>query len=94
MWGCFMSDEPDHEKSWIEAWNYAGPELERIRRQELQALDTESAIQQCGEESEQLAKTVSGEDTEKRHGLEIFQQWMMRWRVMQLEDELAGNRDG
>ena len=31
-------------RRWVEAWRTAGPELERIRREELQALDGRQAI--------------------------------------------------
>jgi hypothetical protein len=42
-----MSD-PDAalRRRWVETWRRAGPELDRIRRAELEALDTREAIRQ------------------------------------------------
>lgn len=65
------------EQRWMKAWRYASPELERIRNRELSEL-SESAG--APEQTESAAKRESS-------GLEIFQQWMMRWRVQLLMNE-------
>ncbi len=63
------------EKQWIAAWRIAGPELERIRNEELRKMD----------ESEG-AKKLSKLHWEQAQfsGLAIFQSWMMRFRVLEL----------
>jgi hypothetical protein len=37
-------EQIDAGKKWVEAWKNAGPELERIRREELRNVDTTKAI--------------------------------------------------
>ena len=65
----------EQEKQWIAAWRFAGPELERIRNDELRNLDDESTMRQLG-----AGKPLRQE----LNGLAIFQSWMMRLRVKQL----------
>ena len=65
----------DLEKQWMAAWRSAGPELERIRHEELRALSDEEGTRQVT----WLGIDVSVEvrvDT----GLRQFQIWMKRWR--------------
>lgn len=63
------------EKHWMAAWRIAGPELERIRNEELRRLD-------------ESADTKSNSKVHWEHaqfsGLAIFQSWMMRLRVLEL----------
>jgi len=63
--------EPSDEQKWIAAWRYATPELEKIRTQELRNLSPDAG-----------APRPNNPNSE-RCGLEVFQQWMMRWRVQQ-----------
>lgn len=68
------------EKQWIAAWRRAGPELERIRNEELRGLsDTAGA----------LRVTSLGVDipTESRadSGLRQFQIWMKKWQSAKSE---------
>ena len=65
----------DLEKQWIAAWRSAGPELERIRHQELRALDDSAGFKLLGGSSGQHPQT----------GLVTFQAWMMRLLVQQLK---------
>jgi len=65
----------EQEKIWIEAWRIAGPELERIRDEELRNLDDASAIGLLGGASSSRQET---------NGLAIFQAWMMRLKVLEL----------
>jgi hypothetical protein len=37
-------EQIDRGRAWVAAWRRAGPELERVRREELRALDAYSAI--------------------------------------------------
>jgi len=37
----------ENEKKWIAAWNHAGPELERIRREELSNLSEQKGTRQA-----------------------------------------------
>ncbi len=65
----------DLEKQWMEAWRRAGPELERIRREELRQLDDGTATLQAtwlGITERVEAKPDSG--------LIQFQLWMKKWR--------------
>ncbi len=63
------------EKQWIAAWRRAGPELERIRNEELRALDDSAGFKLLGKSTEPHAQT----------GLVTFQAWMMRLLVKQLK---------
>jgi hypothetical protein len=40
----WSADEIANGRRWVETWRSAGPELERIRRQELRVLDTFATI--------------------------------------------------
>jgi len=62
------------EKQWIAAWRRAGPELERIRKAELQALDDSAGYKLIGAANVQHPQS----------GLVTFQAWMMRLHVRQL----------
>ena len=63
------------EKQWMAAWRRAGPELERIRNEELRGLSDTAAT---------LQATWLGVDiaTESRadSGLRQFQVWMKKWQ--------------
>jgi len=65
----------EQEKIWIDAWRIAGPELERIRDEELRNLDDSSAIGLLG------GGRSSRQET---NGLAVFQAWMMRLKVIEL----------
>jgi hypothetical protein len=67
----------EHEKQWIAAWREAGPELERIRNEELKALDESAGQQLLQSGSRQVYATDLS-------GLVVFQAWMSRWYIMQL----------
>lgn len=62
------------EKQWIAAWRRAGPELERIRNDELRALDDSAGFKLLGSTNVQHTQS----------GLVTFQAWMMRLLVRQL----------
>ena len=70
----------EQEKKFIEAWKIAGPELERIRNEELKQLDESAGLKLLGATAE--VKPI-------HTGLAIFQAWMMRLRVIQLSAEVA-----
>ncbi len=63
------------EQRFIQAWRYAGPELEKIKRRELEELDESAGL-----------RTIGGPVAFERpySGLIEFQAWMMRLRVIQL----------
>lgn len=65
----------EQEKQWIAAWRLAGPELERIRNEELRQLD-----EQEGTRLATLLGVVSPVPARRESGLLEFQRWMMRWR--------------
>ncbi len=64
----------DLEKQWMAAWRRAGPELERIRNEELRALDDSAGYKLLGKSNGQHPQT----------GLVTFQAWMMRLLVKEL----------
>ena len=70
----------EQEKQFIDAWKFAGPELERIRNDELKQLDESAGLKLLGATA--AAKPVLT-------GLAIFQAWMMRLRIIQLSAEVA-----
>ena len=65
----------EQEKQWIAAWRHAGPELERIRNEELRQLD-----EQEGTRRATLLGVVLPVPTHPDSGLIEFQRWMKRWR--------------
>ena len=68
------------EKRFIEAWRYATPELEKIKRRELQELDEAEGLRMIG---------APAQPERLSSGLIEFQAWMMRMRVLQLQKELS-----
>ena len=66
-----MKDEGQLLRQWAETWGRAAHELEEIRRRELAALDTQTAIRQIFEDAafRQLppAPTVSGLVEQQRY---------------------------
>ncbi len=68
------------EEKWMAAWRRAGPELERIRAEELRGLSDETAT---------LKATWLGVEipTESRvdSGLRQFQVWMKKWQNVESE---------
>ncbi len=68
------------EQRFIQAWRYAGPELDKIKRRELEELDESAGLRTIG-------APVAFE--RPYSGLIEFQAWMMRMRVVQLEKQLS-----
>lgn len=64
------------EKQWIAAWRRAGPELERIRNEELRLRDDRIGIKLLG--------ALHSQPQSNQSGLVAFQAWMMRLQVKQL----------
>lgn len=50
-------DDPALLKRWVETWKFAGPELERIKREELRAMTEAEAL-----EAAQRLSSYSAED--------------------------------
>ncbi len=67
------------EQRFINAWRYASPRLEAIRCQELRELDENAGLRMLGADSP--AQHPSS-------GLIHFQAWMMRLRVIQMQERL------
>ena len=65
------------EKQWMAAWRRAGPELERIRNEELRQRDDRVGLQLLGAT---LAQP-------RQSGLIAFQAWMMRLLVTELKNK-------
>lgn len=64
------------EKQWMAAWRRAGPELERIRNEELCVRDDRIGMKLLG--------AVQTQPESAQSGLVAFQAWMMRLLVKQL----------
>ncbi len=75
----------ENEKKWIAAWRSAGPELERIRREELRDMPEHSGLKLLG------AMNVANESL---NGLVIFQAWMSRLRILELQKQLELRSEG
>ncbi|MGV2336666.1 MAG UNVERIFIED_CONTAM: hypothetical protein LVR18_22030 [Planctomycetaceae bacterium] len=73
------------ERLWLAAWRRAGPELERIRREELRNLPETPQI----EASENPATSDAREKASS--GLVAWQQWMMRLRILELRKQLRSH---
>jgi hypothetical protein len=41
-----VADELEMRRRWVETWRRSGPELERLRREELRSVDTQEAVRQ------------------------------------------------
>jgi len=68
------------EQRFIQAWRYAAPELESIRRRELLELDETAGLRMIG---------APAPSERPENGLIVFQAWMMRLRVVQLMQQLS-----
>ena len=76
-----MTDE-EKQQRWIAAWRIAGPELQRIRDEELRQKDEQFGLASLG-----AFETAKSEV----NGLLTFQSWMMRLRVNELSKQLLSN---
>jgi hypothetical protein len=63
---------------WIETWKRAGPELEAIRRRELEALTDDEARAAA---ADLLSMPLSADLPERDSGLVEQQRWFMRLRA-------------
>ncbi len=66
----------DIEKKWLAAWRRAGPELERIRRDEIRHADTLGAIESLTD-AFRIAQRDLGARMES--GLVEQQRWFAKW---------------
>jgi hypothetical protein len=69
------SNPTEQEKQWIAAWRSAGPELERIRNEELRALTDEQGTLKAT-----LLGVFERQPLSESSGLLEFQKWMILWR--------------
>ncbi|MFG0256037.1 MAG: hypothetical protein ACF787_13240 [Rhodopirellula sp. JB053] len=63
------------EKQFINAWRYAGPELENRKQQKLRELDPNAGLRGLG---------AGNYRPLPMHGMAIMQSWFMRFRVKQM----------
>lgn len=68
------------EQRFIDAWRYAAPRLEEIKRQELRQLDEHAGLRMIA--ASQPIESASS-------GLIQFQAWMMRLRVTEMQKLIA-----
>ena len=71
--------EEEKQQRWIAAWRVAGPELNRIREEELRQKDEQFGLASLG---------AYVRDNSEINGLITFQSWMMRLRVIELNKRL------
>ncbi len=69
------SNPTEQEKQWIAAWRSAGPELERIRNEELRAMSDEQGTLKAT-----LLGVFERQPLSESSGLFEFQKWMILWR--------------
>ena len=69
----------EQEKRWVDAWRIAGPELERLRKQELVDMDEADGLKLLG---------AFKRDETCMSGLATMQNWFMRWRVIELNRQI------
>lgn len=80
----------ENEKKWIAAWKFAGPELERIRNEELRQMTDQDGLASLG-----AFETRNPKEDQQRNGLVTFQAWMMRMRILQmLERDASSSQTG
>jgi hypothetical protein len=68
----------EEERVWISAWRSAGPELQRIRKEELRSLDDTVATLQAT-----MLGVLDPVPARGDSGLKEFQVWMKKWRSAQ-----------
>ncbi len=68
------------EQQFIDAWRYAAPRLEEIKRQELRQLDENAGLRMIA-----ASQTIEPASS----GLIQFQAWMMRLRVTEMQKLIA-----
>ena len=71
------------EQRFIDGWRVASPVLERLRNEELRKMDEASGAKMISSNHRR-----DGERQFGQHGLAIFQSWMMRLRVFELQESL------
>lgn len=64
-------------RQWVETWRRAGPELEEIRRREIEFADTREAVRQIFGSSESFFRDLEAPTTS---GLVEQQAWFARLR--------------
>lgn len=72
--------EKDQYRRYVEGWNRAGPELERIRREELRALDTRKEVGGMDALVDIALRFGAPRETS---GLVEMQQWFMKFARQQ-----------
>ena len=73
-----MSSSPDPDlKRWVDNWRILGPELERIKRQELRRLDSVEAVGILGDAFDQAVASAPSQPTS---GLVEQQYWFQKLR--------------
>ncbi len=70
------------QQRFIDGWRIAGPELERIRNEELRQLESNRGAQMMSKATPRDAQFS---------GLAIWQSWMMRLRVLELLESSSGD---
>jgi len=72
-----MSMDRDLLRRWVDTWRHAGPELDRIRRAEIESIDTREAVRQIFEDFDQSVL----EPAPPTSGLVEQQAWFARLRT-------------
>lgn len=85
----FRLPTEEEKRIWIGAWQTAAVALDRIRQEELLALDGQALP---GRTSGLEASSGSARDLEigERNGLVVLQAWFTRFRLLQVEQKYPG----
>ncbi len=75
----------------IKSWKIAGDEMERLRNERLQKMDSAFGARMMG------ATETSPREDKYANGLARWQSWMMRWRIQHLLKQVeatSSDREG
>ena len=91
---------PEQQQQWMQQWRFAARELPKIRERELRELTDEDVWRLSGLLSESNVTDAGGTshtetpvpaepEIPEQHGMVIQQRWFTRFRVLQLQQQLA-----
>ncbi|NJK91900.1 MAG: hypothetical protein HC904_08780 [Blastochloris sp.] len=75
------ASEKELMRRWVETWKRAGPELERIKEEDLRAMTDEEAVQQATQVMAMAGRWLeSNPGYERESGLVEQQRWFKKWK--------------
>jgi len=83
------NDLPDFAKQWVQQWKEAGTRLQAIRDEELRRKNPG-----VGSKARPVAGLILFDKYPERHGLVVFQRWMMRQALLTMHHTTGETRSG